>query len=184
MFYVLEDLKGWYKRSGLPHYDSDLVYQFITFRLHDSVPYNIIENWKAELSIIKKEDNESEEYQELQRKIFKYEDKGYGSCYLKFPIIYQLVESTFMRFNHVKYELISWVIMPNHVHLLIRQLNGYSIGEIVQSWKVYTAKMANKILNRQGKFWMNDYYDRYIRNESHYYRVLEYIDNNDKKKER
>ncbi len=184
MDFIVEDLKGWYKRSGIPHYDCDSVFQFITFRLFDSLPQHVIERWKTELSIMKNHDKNSEEYQELQRKIIKYEDEGFGNCYLKIPEIYKIVEATFLKFNNVKYELISWVIMPNHVHLLIRQLKGYSIGEIVQSWKVYTAKMANKRLNRKGKFWMDDYYDRFIRNEGHYYRVIDYINNNNKKKER
>jgi len=35
--------KGWYFRGRLPHFDAADVYQFITFRLHDSVPAAVIE---------------------------------------------------------------------------------------------------------------------------------------------
>ena len=44
--------------------------------------------------------------------------------------------------------------MPNHVHLLVKQLKGFPLGEVVKSWKVFTARRANAILGRSGQFWM------------------------------
>ena len=58
-----------------------------------------------------------------------------------------------------------------------------SLSKIIHSWKSYTALKANQILNRKGKFWMADYYDRYIRNEQHFFSVIRYIQNNDKAKD-
>ena len=48
----------------------------------------------------------------------------------------------------------------------------------MQRFKSITAHRANQILDREGKFWHEDYWDRYIRNERHYQKVVEYIDNN------
>lgn len=185
MFYTVEEeLKGWYKRRSLPHYDSDEVYQFITFRLHDSVPLEEIDYWHHELSIEAQTsvNKDSYRYLKIEENIFKYEDKGYGECYLKNLAVYNIVKETFLKFDKTRYELIEWIIMPNHVHVLIRPFEGQSLSKIIHSWKSYTALKANQILNRKGKFWMADYYDRYIRNEQHFFNVIRYIQNNDKEK--
>jgi len=54
----------------------------------------------------------------------------------------------------------------------------YELKDLVHSLKSYTAHEANKILRREGKFWVDDYFDRYIRNEKHFYKTIEYIENN------
>ncbi len=87
-------------------------------------------------------------------------------------------------FDKVRYDLIEMIIMPNHVHIMIRPYEGQHLHNIIQSWKSFTAMKANLILNRRGEFWMKDYFDRYIRNEEHFIKVINYIRNNDKKRER
>jgi REP element-mobilizing transposase RayT len=67
--------------------------------------------------------------------------------------------------------------MPNHVHVLIEVLPGHSLGDI-SSWKRYTARHANRLLNRTGGFWQIDYWDRFIRDERHLTATLDYIDLN------
>ncbi len=171
-------IKGWYKSNYLPHFDCDEVYQFITFRLFDSVPADIIQKWKDELKIIDKTQAEAKEAIELQMKILKYEDKGYGNCFLKDERISQIVENALFFFNEKRYNLYEWCIMPNHVHVLMKPLKGYSLPDIVHSWKSFTANESNKILERKGRFWMRDYFDRYIRNDNHYQAVVNYIRNN------
>ncbi len=184
-FLFEEELKGYYKRSGIPHYDNDIVYQFITFRLHDSIPQKVIEYKKNELATMKDSlDKDSEEYERQQQFLHRYEDKGYGQCYLKNPKVYEIVENALKFFDKVRYDLIEMIIMPNHVHIMIRPYEGQHLHNIIQSWKSFTAKKANLILNRRGEFWMKDYFDRYIRNEEHFIKVINYIRNNDKKRER
>ncbi len=184
-FLFEEELKGYYKRSGIPHYDNDKVYQFITFRLHDSIPQQVIEYKKSELAIMKKSiDKNSCEYERLQQFLHRYEDNGYGQCYLKNPKVYEIVENALKYFDKVRYDLIEMIIMPNHVHVLIGPYESQHLHEIIQSWKSFTAKKANQLLKRKGKFWMDDYFDRYIRNEDHYFKVINYIKNNGKKRER
>jgi REP element-mobilizing transposase RayT len=67
--------------------------------------------------------------------------------------------------------------MPNHVHVLI-EMKNYSLSNIVHSWKSFTAHKANKLLNRTGRFWMSDYFDRFIRDEKHFMATVEYIRRN------
>ena len=45
-------------------------------------------------------------------------------------------------------------------------------------WKSYTTHTFNKLLGREGKIWMNEYFDRFIRNNDHFNKVVDYIENN------
>ncbi len=173
----MHKLKGMFDRGYLPHYDFDHLYQFITYRLYDSVPKDVIASWKDEL-INNDKLTDIERRIVLERKIHKYEDAGHGCCYLRLPKVNQIVEENLLFHNGKKYDMIEYKIMPNHVHVLIRVIENKSLSTIVHSWKSYTSKEINKLLNRSGQVWMREYYDRYIRNQQHFAKVIEYIRNN------
>lgn len=107
-----------------------------------------------------------------------YEDAGHGACDLRDPRIAEIVENALLHFDGQRYRLLEWCIMPNHVHVLIETASGHALGDVVQSWKSFTAKKANQILGRSGKFWMADYYDRFVRDENHLIAVRRYIREN------
>lgn len=94
------------------------------------------------------------------------------------PAIAQIVEDTLKYFDEKRYNLYVWSVMPNHVHVLFRPFDGESLEKILHSWKSYSAKHANAILNRQGAFWQQEYYDHLVRSEEEFYRIQEYILNN------
>ena len=162
----------WHSRGYLPHFDGGEIIQFITFRLADSLPQNVLAHWKmqAERGLITDI--------EVQRKIERYLDTNIGNCYLNDERISSVVIETLKKFDGEKYKLIAWVLMPNHVHLLLRPLEGNSLGKIMHSIKSYTAHEANKILQLKGQFWSKEYFDRYIRNHEHYIKTVDYIENN------
>ena len=68
--------------------------------------------------------------------------------------------------------------MPNHGHALIEPHDDSPLGNIVSSWKRFSARMANRVLGRSGPFWQDDYWDTYIRNERHFESTVAYIENN------
>ena len=68
--------------------------------------------------------------------------------------------------------------MPNHVHVVIETLEGHTLSDVVKSWKSFTSRQANSRLGRTGAFWKPDYFDRYMRNEDHLMRTIEYVENN------
>lgn len=68
--------------------------------------------------------------------------------------------------------------MPNHVHLLIRLFENYSIAECMHSIKSYSAKMINRFLDRSGTVWMKEYFDRIVRSEEHLRYCINYIVDN------
>ncbi len=166
--------KDWYSRGYLPHYDPGSATQFITCRLFDSLPQKILEKFRAELET----KNVGNIDREVMILIEKFLDSGYGECFLKERRIAEIVRNSLQKFDGERYKLISWVIMPNHIHLLFKPLNGWELSKILQSFKSFTAQEANKLLNRSGKFWMREYFDRRIRDYEHFEKTLRYIENN------
>ncbi len=68
--------------------------------------------------------------------------------------------------------------MPNHVHVVIELKDGHSLSEIVGNCESFTAKRANSLIGRSWAFWHADYFDRFIRDETHLTRTVEYVENN------
>ena len=166
--------KGWYHRGYLPHYDGGSINQFITCRLFDSLPQKILQKWRLELSI--------RQVENIEREIIilseKYLDKGYGQCFLKHEEVAKIVRDSLIKYDGVRYKLIAWVVMPNHVHVLLRPLNGWEMEKILHSFKSFTASKSNKVLGRRGKFWMREAFDRYIRDADHFSKAFRYTENN------
>ena len=69
-------------------------------------------------------------------------DQGYGSCLLNIPNIAEKVVEAWKHFDGKKYDLISYVVMPNHVHLIIKTFEGYELGKLVWSWKRHVSKFV------------------------------------------
>jgi putative DNA methylase len=65
--------------------------------------------------------------------------------------------------------------MPNHVHVLVEPLMPYSLAKIVQAWKSFTAHEINRKVDRNGKLWQDEYWDRFMRNGEHYRSSINYI---------
>ncbi len=159
-----QDHKGWHSRGYLPHFDSAETIQFVTFRLADSLPRAVAQV----LACL--QDNLAETDGKL--------DTGLGSCWLGQPAIARLTQQALLHFDSVRYRLLAWCIMPNHVHVVVEPMNDHQLGGIVHSWKSFSAKEANRQLGRTGPFWHRDYFDRFIRDEGHLARTIDYVENN------
>ena len=165
---------GWHSRGYLPHFDGRPTPQFITFHLADSIPHKVIDRWKQELRSITYLD----EKLCLQKRIERYLDLGYGQAFLKVPEVAWMVQDSLLKFDVIRYRLFAWVVMPNHVHTLMSRFDENELRNILHSIKSYTAHEANKILGRVGQFWIEDYFDRFMRNQRHFERTVRYIENN------
>ena len=164
---------GWYDRGYIPHFDGGGISQFLTFRLFDSMPQEIVKKWRDETA------NQGEDGKVIFRKnVESYLDKGFGECFLKNEQVAESVQNSLIFYHGAKYELIAWVIMPNHIHFLATLFEDVELREIAHSIKSYTAHEANKVLNRTGQFWQHEPFDRYIRNRNHFVNVIKYIENN------
>src|ERR1043165_5576849 len=94
---------GWHTRGYLPHFDSTAVVQAVTFRLADSLPSEVIDEWKRELKWEDTFHSDSPEARELRRRIAAYEDSGHGKCWLRRPEIAKLVQDALLHFDGERY---------------------------------------------------------------------------------
>src|SRR5258708_26451540 len=167
-----KDPRYWHSRGFLPHFDSDGFTQFITFRLADSMPQEVLGRWRSEL-----DQNEIADA-DFRRRIEYYLDQNYGASYLRDPAIAEVVQDTLLKWDGERYHLLAWVIMPNHGHIVLSPMPNFAVSEIMHSIKSFTAHEANRILDRKGQFWAKEYFDRYIRDHRHFASTIAYIENN------
>jgi len=97
---------------------------------------------------------------------------------LKDPENSRIAADTLRHFDGERYELASFVVMPNHVHVLFRPLGKHVLAGIVKSWKGFSAREINKRIGKTGALWQDEYWDRLIRSEQHFFKVAEYIREN------
>ena len=156
-----------YRRQYLPHFDYG-EYQIITYRLNDALPQSMLANIR-----------QYEDAQIRKKLTEQILDKHYGSCILRRPEIAKIIVENWLYFNGKLYDLMAYVVMPNHVHVLIRVYPQQKLGDIVHKWKSYSAKMIAQILPDYPKIvWQKNYWDRYIRDAEHFEKAWLYIENN------
>ncbi len=84
-------------------------------------------------------------------------------------------------FDGKRYDLVAYVVMPNHVHLMIKTHEGFPLSKVVHSWKSFTAHEINKHFKKSGRdaqVWQTEYFDRFIRDERHFDQAVDYIHEN------
>ncbi len=172
------ECSGWRSRLYIPHFDQPHLIQHITIRLNDVVPEETIDRWKKELNWAEKMPAGDLRRAALRKRIERYEDAGYGACWLRDDRIASIVEQAILHFDGIRYRILAWCIMPNHVHVIVEVWEAFSLAQIAHSWKSYTAHEANKLLNRSGTFWFREYHDRFIRNDQHLADAVEYVESN------
>lgn len=170
----MQEKPGWYSRGYLPHFDVPNLVQFITFRLADSIPKSATEKIEAEVALLAPEKREAARRVRLN----KWLDRGFGSCWLKQPAVAKCVEETLLASDGSECKLLSWCIMPNHVHVLAELRDEVLLSDLIKKWKGSSATEANRILGRRGTFWFREYWDRYMRDAKHLADTTHYIDQN------
>ncbi len=169
----------------LPHWQQGEAWVFVTWRLGDSLPKEKLDKWNEERDNWCKrypepwDDKTKEEYHErFSRQIDRWLDQGSGSCVLKDSSNAKIVADALRHFDGKWYEIASFVVMPNHVHVMFRPLGRHTLVKIVKSWKGFTAREINKRIGKTGALWQDEYWDRLIRSERHFSKVEEYIREN------
>ncbi|HKL21101.1 MAG TPA: transposase, partial [Tichowtungia sp.] len=161
-------------RRRLPHWQQKNRIYFVTFRLADSIAQQKLNQWREEVSHL----CETKRNQEYRRKCDDWLDKGYGNCILKNPPAAEIVEQTLFHFDGDRYQLGDYVIMPNHVHLIVKPADEQHLSAILHSWKSFSAQQINRQLGRKGVVWMDESFDHIIRREPSFIKYQTYIRNN------
>jgi REP element-mobilizing transposase RayT len=176
---------GFHARGSLPHLKREGGAYFVTFRLAGTLPQAVLARLKAERenilqqALAAKRPLTWQEQEELFRwyslRVDKYLDAGHGDCWLKPPEIAGLVAGAIQFHQGIRFELLAWCIMPNHVHAVLRPLAGWTLSQILKGWKGFTGRQANEKLNRTGRpFWQKESFDHLIRDENDRHRCCHY----------
>jgi REP element-mobilizing transposase RayT len=126
-------------------------------------------------------DVENEYRSRFSRRLEEWLDAGYGACILRRKRCAQEIALSLRHFDGTRVAMISFVIMPNHVHAVFALLSGCTLESIVHSWKRQSAVRINRVVGRTGTVWQRDYFDRLVRSEKHFARCVRYIRGNPNK---
>jgi REP element-mobilizing transposase RayT len=174
--------------NRLPHWQQQGAVYFITFRLGDAVPIRLRNQWEDEREawlLVHPEpwtnEIEREYYQRFSAAIERWLDAGHGSCLLRQSECAQIVAETLRHFEGERIVMVSFVVMPNHLHALFVQNPEWALEKVIHSWKRFTTRQINLLLGRSGSFWQRDYFDRLVRDEKHFANCVRYIRRNPEK---
>src|ERR1700722_8245106 len=162
----------------LPHWTQAGTLCFITFRTWDSIPRPVLENWLAERDKWLLSHEIEPASADWQNKLSQLEpklmqefkllvsdrwndnlDACHGDCVLRNPVLSKIVDESLRRFDGARYDLTDWVVMPNHVHVLVAFPDDDAMLKQCESWKHFTATRINRFLGRKGRFWQQDDFD-------------------------
>lgn len=173
---------------------------FLTFRTADSLPAEVAHQfrmlrrgWLLEYGV----DSTQEDWQALvgelpvaiqreyhrkwSREYHRLLDAGHGECLLAQPDIAGVVVDALRHFDGERYDLGDFVIMPNHVHLLVQFRAGFGMKKQCYSWKHFTSREINLMMDREGHFWQGETYDHIVRSEGEFQCYRRYIAENPRK---
>jgi REP element-mobilizing transposase RayT len=171
---------------NLPHWQQGEVPVFVTFRLADSLPREVLEAWQRERESF--HDAHPPPWDEIteacyhglfSERLDEHLDSGSGCCALRDRQIAQVVVDRLHHFDGQRYRLWSYVLMPNHAHVLFTLGEAEALADTLQGWK----GVSSRFIHKQGlctlnPFWQADYFDRLIRSPEHFAMVKAYIREN------
>jgi REP element-mobilizing transposase RayT len=85
-------------------------------------------------------------------------------------------------FEGRRYRLHGYVVMNDHVHVMVEPIQDWKLQKILHSWKSFTANKLQRLCGRRGSVWQDEYFDRVIRNEREYREKRDYILDNPQKR--
>lgn len=191
-----------YYRRHLPHYQPPGATIFLTWRLHGSLPRGALDRIADErrrLEQLPPQSSETPRDRMLRhsKKLLALTDdllarNDAGPHWLSDEGVAGLVVDAFFFHTGRLYTLLAFVVMPNHVHVLLTpspvevMAQGQArkpdpryvpLAKITQSLKGYTGREANRLLGRTGQpFWQDESYDHCARSEAEVERIAAYIE--------
>lgn len=92
-----------------------------------------------------------------------------------------MMSESLLHFQDQRHFTSCFVVMPNHVHVVIRPMSGFKLEDCLQRIKQHVSIRVNKTLEKEGALWEEESHDRIIRNEEHLWNIVQYIGRNPKK---
>jgi putative transposase len=175
-------------QNHLPHWQQEGSTYFVTWRLKDSIPRDMLERLISERTEWEHlhpkpwtDEEETEFHNTFSKEADRLMDMGFGECVLRNSDCRDALAKSLSLFDSERFLMHSWVAMPNHVHVLFSLVEGGSLEKVIGGWKGYSARDINIAMGNEGSLWQKDYFDRIIRDWEHMFRVAKYIRRNPEK---
>jgi putative transposase len=191
-------------RGDLPHWYRPGYAHFVTYRLVNSIPARVLKELHAECELRLRATYGADDPVRLRDDIHKimfakydrFLDGSLAHAWLKSKEVANMIRENLYYHRGTKYELISYCIMPTHVHVVLQPFevtdhpslgdgkmirflevpDGQSpLTQIMHSLKSFTANRANQILGRSGRFWQKESYDHWVRDIGELQRIVAYV---------
>jgi hypothetical protein len=105
-------------------------------------------------------------------------DAGMGACDMRRRDVRAEVEGRLLQFDGNRYDIDAFVLMPNHVHAVIKPTPGSELSTVLQGIKGVSANRCNKLLRSKSAFWMDESYDHIVRDAKELRAFRNYIAQN------
>jgi carbamoylphosphate synthase large subunit/REP element-mobilizing transposase RayT len=172
----------------LPHWEQPGATYFITFRLADSIASDVLAEWREERALWLKHHPHPWDWKTAHQYMRRFEqereqwlDQGHGSCLLKHSHARKIIAQAFDHFDRDRYIIDAFIVMPNHVHVILKPLGTNSLTAILHSWKSFTSNEINRLMKQSGPLWMAETFDMIVRDWSHLASCRDYIAQNPEK---
>lgn len=171
-------------RRRLPHWQPEGVPIFLTWRLFGSLPECALVGRTAVgrsgtcLTVGQVPDlpTAGQRFAAMDREMDR---AATGPTWLRNPQVAQSVIETLVARANLwgLYDLFAWVLMSNHVHLLVQPRKP--LCEVTRAVKNTSARAANLVLGKTGTpFWQDESFDHWVRNREEFERIAAYIEEN------
>lgn len=184
----------------LPHWFQTGATYFVSFRTADSMPASVLQRWlderRAWLSAHGINPDDPDWHGSLQKlapesravyhrtftsAFHDHLDAGHGECLLRRPELSEVVATTILHFDRERYHISDFVVMPNHVHVLMGLIGETLLKDICYSWKKFTARRINVLTGHAGHFWQGESFDHMVRSPEQFEYLRDYIAENPRK---
>jgi type I restriction enzyme R subunit len=184
------------RRRRLPHWDVPGAAYFVTACLEGSIPAQgllDIAGYRTELDSrprpagVTAEQAARDRWKRVFARVEQWLDEAPGVRWLETPALAMIVVDALYFFASHQYDLLSFVVMPSHVHWVFRPreewvqtLQGTATPRerISKGRNQHTALECNRQLGRHGAFWQHESYDHWIRDAEEMERIILYIEGN------
>ena len=112
------------------------------------------------------------------RKVERWLDRGAGTCLLRVASIQQIVSNCLEYRDGQDYLLGDYIVMPNHVHVLVQVVAPSTLRGIMATWHGVMTHGINKAVGRSGTLWQNEPFDHIVRDDASLLRIRQYIKGN------
>jgi L-threonylcarbamoyladenylate synthase len=176
------------EERNLPHWRQPGTTYFVTFRLGDAIPQEKLQQlrheraeWFSSHPQPWSDEDRAKYHRIFSERVQEWLDAGHGSCLLRDERAASIVADCLRHFDGQRYDLLAWVVMPNHVHALVSPHNGFHLDQVLHTWKSFSAHEIKKCLGRTGEIWQHEGYDHIVRNPEALWMIAKYIVDNPRK---